>query len=85
MDPLASDQFFDRFGVNTCALDKHGRKMRAHVLTHELGHLLGSGHQRQRICGRSIMLKAVPCGRERIMLTKPGVRDVRWYQNRWVR
>ncbi len=73
----------DRLGVNTCALDKEGRKLRAHVLTHELGHHLGSGHQRQRFCGKSIMLKSVPCGRKRIVLTKPGGRDVKWYRNRW--
>jgi hypothetical protein len=77
--------FPDRLGVNTCALNKQGEKIRTHVLTHELGHHLGSGHQRQRFCGKSIMLKSVPCGRERIVLTKPGVRDVSWYQNRWVR
>jgi hypothetical protein len=75
----------DRLGVNTCALNKQSAKIRKHVLTHELGHHLGSGHQRQRLCGRSIMLASVPCGRERIVLTKPGVRDVRWYLNRWVK
>jgi hypothetical protein len=75
----------DRLGVNTCALNKQGEKIRTHVLTHELGHHLGSGHQRQRLCGKSIMLKSVPCGRERIVLTKPAVRDVSWYENRWVR
>jgi hypothetical protein len=74
----------DRLGVNTCALNKLGRKLREHVLTHELGHHLGSGHQRQRFCGKSIMLASLPCGRERIVLAKPGVRDVRWYRNRWV-
>jgi hypothetical protein len=74
----------DRLGVNTCALNKLDRKVREHVLTHELGHHLGSGHQRQRFCGKSIMLRSVLCGRERIVLTKPGVRDVRWYRNRWV-
>ena len=74
----------DRLGVNTCALNKQGRKLREHVLTHELGHHLGSGHQRQRFCGKSIMLDSVPCGRERIVLTRPGVRDVTWYRNRWV-
>ena len=74
----------DRLGVNTCALNRLGGKLREHVLTHELGHHLGSGHQRQRFCGKSIMLKSLPCGRERIVLTKPGVRDVRWYRNRWV-
>jgi hypothetical protein len=75
----------DRLGINTCALNRQGEKIRKHVLTHELGHHLGSGHQRQRFCGKSIMLKSVPCGRERIVLTKPGERDVRWYQTRWVR
>jgi hypothetical protein len=75
----------DQLGVNTCALNKQGAKIREYVLTHELGHHLGSGHQRQRLCGKSIMVASVPCGRERIVLTKPGVRDVRWYQNRWVR
>ena len=74
----------DRLGVNTCALNKQGRKLRGHVLTHELGPHLGSGHQRQRFCGKSIMLDSVPCGRERIVLTRPGVRDVTWYRNRWV-
>jgi hypothetical protein len=77
--------FPNQLGVNTCALNKQGAKIRQHVLTHELGHHLGGGHQPQRLCGRSIMLASVPCGRERIVLTKPGVRDVRWYQNRWVR
>src|SRR5215211_1415354 len=76
--------FPDWLGINTCALNKQGEKIREHVLTHELGHHLGSGHQPRRFCGRSIMLEVVPCGRERIVLTKPGVRDVRWYKNRWV-
>ena len=75
----------DRLGLNTCALNRQGAKLRRHVLTHELGHHLGSGHQRQRFCGKSIMLRSVPCDRELIVLTKPGVRDVSWYQNRWVR
>ena len=75
----------DRLGVNTCALNRQSAKLRQHVLTHELGHHLGSGHQRTRLCGKSIMLKSVPCDRKRIVLTKPGVRDVTWYQNRWVR
>jgi Dual-action HEIGH metallo-peptidase len=77
--------FPNQLGVNTCALNRQGAKIREHVLTHELGHHLGSGHQRQRLCGRSIMLTSVPCGRERIVLIKPGVRDVRWYLNRWVK
>ena len=76
--------FPDQLGVNTCALNKQGEKIREHVLTHELGHHLGSGHQRLRFCGKSIMLEVVPCGRDHIVLTRPGVRDVRWYQNRWV-
>jgi hypothetical protein len=75
----------DRLGVNTCALNRQSTKLRQHVLTHELGHHLGSGHQRMGLCGKSIMLRSVPCGRERTVLTKPGVRDVTWYQNRWVR
>jgi len=76
--------FPDWLGINTCALNKQGEKLREHVLTHELGHHLGSGHQPRRFCGRSIMLESVPCGQERIVLTKPGLRDVRWYKNRWV-
>jgi hypothetical protein len=75
----------DRLGVNTCALDRQSAKLRQHVLTHELGHHLGSGHQRTRLCGKSIMLRSVPCSQKRIVLTRPGVRDVTWYQNRWVR
>jgi hypothetical protein len=75
----------DRLGLNTCALNRQGAKLRQHVLTHELGHHLGSGHQRLRFCGKSIMLRSVPCGRERTVLTRPGKRDVSWYQNRWVR
>jgi hypothetical protein len=75
----------DRLGVNTCALNRQSAKLRQHVLTHELGHHLGSGHQRMSLCGKSIMLSSVPCGRKRIVLTKPGARDVTWYQNRWVR
>jgi hypothetical protein len=77
--------FPDWLGVNTCALDRGGSKIREHVLTHELGHHLGSGHQTRRLCGKSIMLERVPCGRERIVLTKPGQRDVRWYKARWAR
>jgi hypothetical protein len=77
--------FPDWLGVNTCALDRGGSKIREHVLTHELGHHLGSGHQPRRLCGKSIMLERVPCGRERIVLTKPGQRDVRWYKARWAR
>jgi hypothetical protein len=76
--------FPDWLGVNTCALDRLDWKIRAHVLTHELGHHLGSGHQPPRLCGKSIMLEHVPCGRERVVLTKPGPRDVRWYRDRWV-
>lgn len=75
----------DRLGVNTCALNRQGAKLRQHVLTHELGHHLGSGHQRMSFCGKSIMLGSVPCGRQRIVLVRPGVRDVSWYRNRWVR
>jgi hypothetical protein len=75
----------NRLGINTCALNRQSAKLRQHVITHELGHHLGSGHQRARFCGKSIMLRSVPCGRKRIVLTKPGVRDVSWYQNRWVR
>jgi hypothetical protein len=74
----------DRLGVNTCALNDAGTKLREHVLTHEMGHHLGSGHQPRRLCGKSIMLARVPCGRESIVLTKPGPRDVRWYKDRWV-
>jgi hypothetical protein len=74
----------DRLGVNTCALNRAGTKIRKHVLTHEMGHHLGSGHQPRRLCGKSIMLARVPCGRERIVLTRPGPRDVRWYRDRWV-
>jgi hypothetical protein len=74
----------DRLGVNTCALKGADAKLREHVLTHEMGHHLGSGHQPRRLCGKSIMLARVPCGRERIVLTKPGPRDVRWYRERWV-
>jgi hypothetical protein len=75
----------DRLGVNTCALNRAGTKIRKHVLTHEMGHHLGSGHQPRRFCKKSIMLAFVPCGRERTVLTKPGSRDVRWYRDRWVR
>jgi hypothetical protein len=75
----------DRLGVNTCALNRASTKLRKHVLTHEMGHHLGSGHQPRRFCRKSIMLAFVPCGRERIVLTKPGPRDVRWYRDRWVR
>jgi hypothetical protein len=74
----------DRLGVNTCALDRKGTKVRKHVLTHEMGHHLGSGHQPRRWCGKSIMVARVPCSRERIVLTRPGPRDVRWYWDRWV-
>jgi hypothetical protein len=73
-----------RLGVNTCALNRAGTKIRKHVITHEMGHHLGSGHQPQRLCGKSIMLAVVPCGREGIVLTKPGPRDVGWYRDRWV-
>jgi hypothetical protein len=76
--------FPDRLGVNTCALNNASSKLRESVLTHEMGHHLGSGHQPRRFCGKSIMLARVPCGRERIVLTKPGPRDVKWYRNRWV-
>jgi hypothetical protein len=75
----------DRLGVNTCALKKAATKVRAHVLTHEMGHHLGSGHEPPRLCGQSIMLAIVPCGRKHIVLKKPGPRDVRWYRDRWVR
>jgi len=74
----------DQLGVNTCALKDADTKLREHVLTHEMGHHLGSGHQPRRFCGESIMLARVPCGREGIVLTKPGPRDVRWYRDRWV-
>jgi hypothetical protein len=74
-----------RLGVNTCALKGAGTKLAEHVLTHEMGHHLGSGHQPPRFCGKSIMLAYVPCGRQRIVLTKPGPRDVEWYGDRWVR
>jgi hypothetical protein len=77
-------RFPDRLGVNTCVLDRSGSQLREHVLTHELGHHLGSGHQPPRFCGKSIMLARVPCGQERRVLTKPGPRDVRWYRDRWV-
>jgi hypothetical protein len=79
------DRHADRLGVNTCALNRASTKLRKHVLTHEMGHHLGSGHQPRRFCRKSIMLAFVPCGRERIVLTKPGPRDVRWYRDRWVR
>jgi hypothetical protein len=75
----------DRLGVNTCALNRASTKLREHVFTHEMGHHLGSGHQPRRLCGKSIMLAFVPCGRESIVLTKPGPRDVSWYRARWVR
>jgi hypothetical protein len=77
--------FPNLLGVNTCALDRAGSKVREHVLTHELGHHLGSGHQPRRFCGKSIMLERVPCGREHIVLTKPGPRDVGWYRAKWAR
>lgn len=73
-----------RLGVNTCALNRAGTKVRKHVITHEMGHHLGSGHQPRRFCGKSIMVARVPCGRERIVLTKPGPKDVTWYRGRWV-
>jgi hypothetical protein len=79
------DRHADRLGVNTCALNRASTKLRKHVLTHEMAHHLGSGHQPRRFCRKSIMLAFVPCGRERIVLTKPGPRDVRWYRDRWVR
>jgi hypothetical protein len=71
-------------GINTCALDGRSRKMREHVITHEFGHHLGSGHQPRKFCETSVMLELVPCGRERTVLTKPGTTDVSWYKNRWV-
>ncbi len=71
-------------GINTCALDNWNGKMREHVVTHEFGHHLGSGHQPPKFCETSVMLELVPCGRERTVLTKPGTTDVRWYKNRWV-
>jgi hypothetical protein len=77
--------FPDWIGVNTCALDERSGQVREHVLTRELGHHLGSGHQPPRLCGKSIMLEHVPCGRECIVPTEPGSRDVRWYRERWVR
>jgi hypothetical protein len=75
----------DVLGVNTCALDGRGRQMREHVLTHELGHHLGSGHHRQRYCEKTIMVKYAHCGSKRIVLTKPGPRDISWYRDRWVK
>jgi hypothetical protein len=71
--------------INTCVVNRYGARIRNHLLTHELGHHLGSGHQRARFCGKSIMVRSTPCGPKRIVLTKPGVRDVSWYQDRWVR
>lgn len=71
--------------INTCVVNRYSSKIRNHLLTHELGHHLGSGHQRARFCGKSIMVRSTPCGPKGIVLTRPGVRDVSWYQNRWVR
>ena len=71
-------------GINTCALDDRGGKMREHLVTHEFGHHLGSGHQPRKFCETSVMLELVPCGRERTVLTKPGTTDVGWYKNKWV-
>jgi hypothetical protein len=71
-------------GVNTCALDRWNGKMREHLIRHEFGHHLGSGHQPPTFCETSVMLELVPCGGERTVLTRPGTTDVRWYKNRGV-